>query len=121
MREVSARAVIERIEYVLGNGAGAYRFGRRAERANSRASLRSLLAPHRSARRRPPVLRCFISFGVAMKRHLEIAEGDDEAGPAVDESDLENIVLQDAQNAVAERAHHRDARMRELLDVPSDE
>src|ERR1700733_762219 len=81
---------------------------------NSRASSHGLLAPYRSARRRSPLLRCFIPFGVAIKRHLEIAAGDDEAGPAVDKSDLENIVLQERPNAVAERARHRDALMREL-------
>ena len=52
-------------------------------------------APDRMARRRLPALRLFVAFGVAIECAFEISERDDEAGPAVDESELEDIVLEE--------------------------
>src|SRR5271166_701699 len=68
----------------------------------------------RLARRRRPVLRRLIALGIAVKRALEIAEGNHEAGPAVDEAEFENIMLQKRPQSMAERTRHRDALVREL-------
>src|SRR5882757_179441 len=61
------------------------------------------------ARRRLPVLGFLITLGVAVERALEIAEGDDEARPAVLEAALEDVVLDERPQPVAEGAGHRDA------------
>ena len=68
----------------------------------------------RLARRRLPALRLFVALGVAIERAFEISERDDEAGPAVDEAELEDVVLEERPQAVTERARHRDALAREL-------
>ena len=50
------------------------------------------LAPDSLAVRRLPALRLFVALGVAVEGALEIAEGDDETGPAVDEAPLEDVM-----------------------------
>src|ERR1044071_632071 len=67
------------------------------------------------ARRRLPVLGFLIALGVAIERALEIAEGDDEARPAVPESAFEDVVLDERPQPMAEGARHRDALAGELV------
>src|SRR5579863_3144614 len=71
-------------------------------------------APQRLALRWRPILHVFVALGVAIKRPLEIAKGNDETGPAVDKPKLENVVLEERPAAVTERAGHRDALAGEL-------
>src|SRR6476659_9449771 len=72
------------------------------------------LAPDHLAIRRLPPLRLLVALRVAIKSALEIPQGDDKAGPAVDEPELEYIVFQERPDAVAEGASHRHPFMREL-------
>src|SRR6185503_11698891 len=72
------------------------------------------LAPDCVALRRLPALHLLVALRVAVKSALEISQGDDKAGPAVDESELEYIVLQERPDAVPKRAAHRHPFMREL-------
>src|SRR5579863_7267999 len=72
-------------------------------------------APQRLARRRRPVLSLLVALGIAVIGPLEIAEGDDEAGPAVNKSALENVMLEERPKSVSERARHGDAFIGELL------
>src|ERR1044071_2364213 len=51
-------------------------------------------APDRVTFRRLPGLHLLVTLRVAIKGALEIAQGDDKAGPAIDESELEYVVLQ---------------------------
>src|SRR5690242_1051842 len=84
------------------------RFGSCAIFRDAFANPSSLnLAPDRLASRRLPALRFFVAFGVAIERAFEISEGDDEAGPAVDEAKLEDIVLDERPRTMAECACHR--------------
>src|SRR5450830_728118 len=64
--------------------------------------------------RRLPALRFFVALGVAIERAFEVSERDDEAGPAVDEAELENIMLEERPQAVAKSACHRNALVRQL-------
>ena len=72
------------------------------------------LAPDRLAFRRLPTLRLLVALRVTVKSALEISQGDDKAGPAVDETELEHIVLQERPDAVTEGASHRNPLVREL-------
>src|SRR4029077_13286403 len=56
----------------------------------------------------------FITLSVAIERALEISKRNDEAGPAVDESALENIMLEKRPEAMSERGSHRHALAGEL-------
>ena len=84
-------------------------FDQRHGRAHAWAQIALRLAPERLALRRLPILRRFVAFGVAVEGALEISQGDDEAGPAVDEAALEDVMLDERPQAVAERACHRHA------------
>src|SRR5271169_821604 len=73
------------------------------------AGSRFGLAPQRFARRWRPVLRLLVTLGVAVIGPFEIAKGDDEACPAVDEAALENVMLHECPQAMADGARHRHA------------
>src|SRR5690348_9138501 len=64
--------------------------------------------------RRLPSLQFFITLRIAVERALEITEGDHEAGPPVEKSALEDVVLYERPQAVSERARHRHALVGEL-------
>src|SRR5665213_4463361 len=57
----------------------------------------------RLARRRLPALRLLIALGVAVERALEISQRDDEARPAVDKTQFENIMFEKRPQPVAKR------------------
>src|SRR6185437_4999845 len=78
------------------------------------SSSRRIGAPQRFDLEPRPRLYFLIAFGVAVERAFEIAEGDHETGPAVDEATLENIMFQESPEGVAECPRHRYALMREL-------
>src|SRR6185503_122401 len=91
------------------------RFGCCAIFRGRRASLSGTsLAPDGLACRRLPALHLLVAFRVAIKSAFEISQGDDKAGPAVDESEVEYVVLQERPDAVRKRAAHRHPFMREL-------
>src|SRR5262249_11497796 len=73
-----------------------------------------LRASYRLARRRLPGLQLLVALGVAVERAFEIAERDDEAGPAVAIAALEHVVLDEGPRPVPERRPHGDALAREL-------
>src|SRR5262245_45233191 len=58
------------------------------------------LAPDRVAFRRFPALRLLVALGIAVKRAFEIPKRDHESGPAVDESELEYVVLEERPDTV---------------------
>src|SRR5262249_37169534 len=78
-------------------------------RADCASRSRLDIAPEWDACRWFPVLRLFVTFGVAIKRAFEISERDDEAGPAVDEAKFEDVVLDEGPCGMAERCCHRNA------------
>jgi len=56
----------------------------------------------------------FVAFGVAIERAFEISKSNNESGPATNEAELEDIVLDKRPCTVTERAYHRYALVREL-------
>src|SRR5579884_2643812 len=72
-------------------------------------------ATQRLARRRRPVLHLLVALGVAIEGSFEIAEGNDEAGPAVDEAALDEVMLEECPSGMADRARHGHLLMAELL------
>src|SRR5262245_10955696 len=72
------------------------------------------LAPDGPACRRLPALHLLVAFGVAVERAFEIAQRDDETRPAVDEPELEYVVLQERPDTMPEGASHRPTFVREL-------
>src|SRR6185312_1142654 len=76
-------------------------------RADCASQSRLDIAPERHARRWFPDLRLFVTFSVAIKCAFEISERNDKAGPAVDETKLEDVVLYEGPCCMAERGRHR--------------
>src|SRR4029078_10808768 len=72
------------------------------------------LAPDCLAFRRLPALRLLVALRVAIKRALEVPQGDDKARPAAREAELEYIMFQERPDAVSEGAPHRHPFVREL-------
>src|SRR5580692_4661033 len=75
------------------------------------------LAFERFACGRCPVLLLFIALGVTIERALEVSECDDEAGPAIDETALENVVLEERPHSMSKSARHRNPLVGELGDA----
>src|SRR5262245_20764990 len=65
------------------------------------------IAPDGLPDRRPPRLRLLEALGVAIERAFEISQPDDEAGLAIAKADLEDIVLDEGPDRVAERGPQR--------------
>src|SRR6516162_417324 len=75
----------------------------------------SIWPQQRLARRRGPALALLVGFGVAIKRAFEIAQRDDEAGPAVAIAALEQEMLDECPAPVGERAGHGGLSARKLV------
>src|SRR5690242_13312525 len=90
---------------------------RRKSRERSRGRrgrCRFHLPPQWLAARRRPILHLLVALGVAIIGSFEIAEGDNEPGPAVDEAKLEDIMLEERPRCVPKRARHCHSLVREL-------
>src|SRR5262249_58699848 len=78
--------------------------------------------PQRRAGRWRPILilrlHVLVPLGVAVERAFEISERDDEAGPAVAIAVLQEIVLDERPDTVAERARHLPPLARGPLRAP---